>query len=396
MSMVRRLRICFITGEFPPMRGGMGDYTRELGVALVRLGHDVVVITHTQARAASQASRVAQHLTVYPVVRQWNWRGLRYLLVLLQKLNPDIVHIQYQTAAYGMHPAINTFPWLARRFLAASRVAITYHDLLVPYLFPKAGPLRHWITYLPARHAHLVVATNAEDEQALRRVGISPARIPIGPNVRPVAIRPPDVQSFRKQYGIPDDANVIGYFGFLNRSKGVTDLIHSLEFLVTQGRNVHLLMLGEQVGASDPTNRAYKREVEALIAQKGLLDRVHWTGFLDDAALSAGFAACDVVALPYRDGASLRRGTLQAALVHGAAIVTTTPRVDQGADFAAAMFLVPPEDPMALSEAIARLLDAPSLRRTLQERARVLSQHFTWDKIASSHLEAYARLLEKA
>lgn len=377
------------------MRGGMGDYTRELGIALARMGYDVHIITHVRAHAANHNPRVAAHLTVHPRVRRWNWRGLRRALAQLRDLNPHIVHLQYQTAAYGMHPAINTLPWLARRLLPTARTAITYHDLLVPYLFPKAGPLRRWVTFLPARHAHLVIATNAEDEQTLRQAGLVAARIPIGPNVHPVPVHDDDVAAFRRTHGIPPGAAVVGYFGFLNRSKGVTDLLVAVRALLDAGRDVHLLMLGEPLGASDPTNRAYRAEVEAQIARLGLAARVHWTGFLDDPALSVGFATCDVVALPYRDGASLRRGTLQAALVHGAAIVTTTPRVPQGADFDTALHLVPPEAPRALAEGIAYLLDRPDARRRLRERARVLSRRFTWDKIAAEHVAAYTTILSR-
>jgi len=39
------MRIVLITGEFPPMQGGMGDFTNELGKALAELGHEVHVIT---------------------------------------------------------------------------------------------------------------------------------------------------------------------------------------------------------------------------------------------------------------------------------------------------------------------------------------------------------------
>ncbi len=378
------------------MRGGLGDHTRELGIALARMGYEVHVLTHVHARDAAHDPRVAQHLRVHPVVASWNWRALARILSTLRHLRPHIVHIQYQTAAYTMHPAINTLPWWLRRSLPHARSAITYHDLLVPYLFPKAGPVRRWITYLPARHAHIVIATNAEDELTLRGVGITPARIPIGPNVHPVPVSEDEARAFRTRYGIPPQADVIGYFGFLNRSKGVDDLVAAVDALVRQGRDVHLLMLGEQVGASDPTNRAYKDEIQETVVARGLTDRVHWTGYLDDTALSQGFAACDVVALPYRDGASLRRGTLQAALVHGAAIVTTRPRVDQGADFADAMYLVPAGDATALARGIATLLDMPDLRRRLQARARVLSEQFSWEKIAASHDRVYQSVLEEA
>ena len=39
------MRIGLITGEYPPMQGGVGDFTQELGKGLAALGHDVHVIT---------------------------------------------------------------------------------------------------------------------------------------------------------------------------------------------------------------------------------------------------------------------------------------------------------------------------------------------------------------
>jgi len=32
------LRVLFVTGEFPPMQGGVGDYTKEISLALHDLG----------------------------------------------------------------------------------------------------------------------------------------------------------------------------------------------------------------------------------------------------------------------------------------------------------------------------------------------------------------------
>jgi hypothetical protein len=62
---------------------------------------------------------------------------------------------------------------------------VTFHDLRVPYLFPKAGPLRRWIVYHLARSAEGVIATNDEDFHRLltearpRRLAL----IPIGSNI---------------------------------------------------------------------------------------------------------------------------------------------------------------------------------------------------------------------
>jgi glycosyltransferase involved in cell wall biosynthesis len=39
------MRIALIAGEYPPLQGGLGDYTRRLAEALVGLGHELHVIT---------------------------------------------------------------------------------------------------------------------------------------------------------------------------------------------------------------------------------------------------------------------------------------------------------------------------------------------------------------
>ena len=51
------MRILFITGEYPAMQGGVGDYTRQLSQALGALGVDVHVLT--DANAGGDHLRVA-------------------------------------------------------------------------------------------------------------------------------------------------------------------------------------------------------------------------------------------------------------------------------------------------------------------------------------------------
>ncbi|MFN2225872.1 MAG: glycosyltransferase, partial [Anaerolineae bacterium] len=120
---------------------------------------------------------------------------------------------------------------------------------------------------------------------------------------------------------------------------------------------------------------------------------VAWTGYVEAEEVSAAFQAADVCALPFRDGVSFLHGTFHAALVHGVPIVTTRPRLDlpelaHGEN----VWLVPPEDPEALAEAIGHLAAAPEQCRVLGEGAAALSGEFHWDRIAASTLRLYRRL----
>jgi len=155
-------------------------------------------------------------------------------------------------------------------------------------------------------------------------------------------------------------------------------------------------MIGGQVGTSDPTNRTYADRLERLIDELSVRTRICWTGYVPSSEVSAALLAADVVLLPYRDGISLRRGSLHAALAHGCAVVSTYPRVPlQGFVDGQNVLLVPPQDPLALARAANHLWRNLSLRRRLSEGAKALAQEFTWDRIARRTVEeVFAPLIQ--
>jgi glycosyltransferase involved in cell wall biosynthesis len=174
--------------------------------------------------------------------------------------------------------------------------------------------------------------------------------------------------------------------------------------LVKAGRPARLLMVGGKVGSSDPTNLAYLRRVEELIGALGIADRVHWTGFTANDEVSANLLAADVAVLPYREGATLRHGSLMAALAHGLPVVSTK-AVNEQADpegvFPAIVdgenaLLGSPEDYVGLADAVTRVMTDDRLRADLHQASLELASHFEWDVIAQKHLELYDRLTASA
>jgi len=384
------MKVFLLSGEFPPMQGGMGDYTKELGQALGSLGIEVHIITSVRGHSAPAG------LTVHPLIRQWGWGCWGPIVRLVRQGQPQVLHIQYQTAAYGMHPAINFLPWRLGLLSDPPPLVATFHDLRVPYLFPKAGRVRHWVTQAIARGCDALIATNQEDESALQEWGLSDkvTRIPIGSNITPQPPQGYDRHAWRMRWGIGAEAKLLGHFGFLNTSKGVETLLRALKLLVEDGHDMHLLMVGGKVGSSDPTNMAYVQRMEALIAELGLGERVHWTDFVPQSEVSAHLMATDMCVLPYRDGISFRRGSLLACLAHGCPIVSTRPRaripeLREGEN----VLLAPPDDPATLARRVEDAAGDANLHRRLGEAARRLAQHFTWQAIARQTAALYERLL---
>ncbi|MBI4301727.1 MAG: glycosyltransferase family 4 protein [Chloroflexi bacterium] len=393
----RGVRIVLITGEYPPQRGGIADYTQYLGEGLRERGLEIWVLTSTAA--AEQAETPS--LGIIPVITKWNFASWRKIKGVLQNTGAQIAHIQYQTAAYGMHPAIHLLPFWLRRRWPQGRIITTLHDLRPPYLFPKAGRLRRWAIWAMIKGSHAVVVTNDEDEQNLRRTktGSHCYLIPIGSNIQPVLAPSFQREAWRAQYGIFASDTLLSYFGLLNAGKGLDTLLESLSRLRQQEPGLKLLMIGEEVGASDPTNIAYRRHLLELADRLELKENLLWTGYLPPNQVSAHLMASDICVLPYKDGASFRRGSLIAALVHGLPIVTTQPH-SFGKDTSLPplthgqnCLLVPPEDATALTEAVNLLRQSPQLRHQLAEAARTTGQRFSWAAIAEETEELYRQVL---
>lgn len=365
------------------MVGGMGDYTKELAEALAKLGNRVSVLTSVLGQEGGES------FALYPRVSKWDFSSWRAILGLLREIEPQILHLQYQAAAYGMHPAINLLPWRLRLVRPLPLLFITFHDLRVPYLFPKAGPVRRGAIAALAKGCDGVIVTNVQDEAEARGYGLKPYLIPIGSNISPRLPPGYDREEWRARWGV-GDGTLLSYFGLLHESKGIETLLRALARLIERGERIKLLMVGGKTGASDPTTTDYAHRMEALWRELGLADRLLWTGYVDDEEVSANLLASDICVLPYKDGVSLRRGSLMAALAHGLPIISTRPSIQvkelmEGEN----IVLVPPDDVEALAAKIQELTASEGLRHRLGEGALALAQEFSWDKIAKRTKEVY-------
>jgi glycosyltransferase involved in cell wall biosynthesis len=351
-------RVLFVSGEYPPDLGGVGDYTAHLRAALP----------------------VASSVLTRQDVGRWDARALIRLVQVAPR--NGIVHIQYQPAAFDLLGDVCLMPLVLRAI--RTRVVTTLHDARVPYLFPGAGPLRWQAVRLLARTSHAVIAADERDLRALRvRRGHI---ISIGSNV---VHQPPadyDRSAFRARLGIASSTLAVVYFGLLNASKGLDTLLDAFELLSAQ-RDARLMLVGGTAGASDATDRATASVLAARLTRLG--DRVIRTGFLAPDQVSAHLLAADVALLPYRDGASPRRGSLLACAEHGLPIVSTLPA---GEAVAEAVLAVAPDDAASLAPAVLRVADDAHLSARLRAGSRALAERASWSRIADQHVSLYRQL----
>jgi glycosyltransferase involved in cell wall biosynthesis len=417
------------------MQGGVADHTAHLARHLIGLGMEVSILTSYKCQIDESANTQypisnTPSPIIYPIITTWGLGCWRQISHFLEEHRPDVLHVQYQAAAFDLGGWINWLPWWLRQRQARPRLVVTFHDLRVPYLFPKAGPLR-WRSILAlARYSDAVIVTNVGDEQilgkalriggsgnqdsgirdsgirdsGLRDSGIRTQRtrspdslipesltlIPLGSNVEPQPPANYNRGRWRTRLGITEGKLLLAYFGFLSESKGGEDLVLALDRLVRKGYDAHLLMIGGQVGDVDPTNRAYADRVRSLVQKHDLADRVYWTGHTSPEEVSANLLAADMIVMPYRDGASFRRTTFIAALRHACPVVTTHPTIPlaelcDGDN----VLLVPPRDVEALVRAIVCLADDTELQSRLSQGAQALGQRFDWPLITRQTAAVY-------
>ena len=395
------LDVILVSGEYPPDPGGVGDYTRLLGQALIARGHRCTVVTGGSS-LRQIPSRAPGDPHVIAAGGNWSWRSLGRIVAAIHAHKPDVVHIQYQAGAYGMRPAINFLPALLHRLPQVPRAVVTAHDLRLPYLLPKAGMLRRWVTGRLLGDAYAVIVTNAEDQRRLAGEGVPDRElylarrplashiIPIGSNIAPAPPEGYDRERWRHSLGVREGEVVVVFFGLPTPSKGLLELVQAM---AATPDHVRLHIVGGEPRHS--VEQDYWAQVQMRIDLLWLQDRIFRIGYSDPPAVSAHLLAADIGALPFQDGASYRRGSLLAMLAHGIPLVTTRPQLPLIPPIVHEehALLVAPGDERELAEAVARLALDAELRARLAHNGRALSTHFSWPEIAAAHEAVYRTLL---
>jgi glycosyltransferase involved in cell wall biosynthesis len=184
------------------------------------------------------------------------------------------------------------------------------------------------------------------------------------PDERPVTIhkghklewytaKPADLTDF----GIPEDAFVVGCTANYRPRKGIDYLIDAIEAL-PRDLPVHLMLVGH-MDADKLTQR---------IERSPLKDRIHRVGYVSNAPELS--AACDVFCMPSTKREGLARAIIEAMVYRVAPVVTDTGGSPELVVDGESGFVVPPRDAQGLADAIEKLYRDDDLRLRMGAAAR--------------------------
>lgn len=133
------------------------------------------------------------------------------------------------------------------------------------------------------------------------------AVVPLGIDPRRQLIEKADA---RRDIGIDPSSDVVCFFGFLYKRKGIVELLKCSRRLVEENPRIVLLIAGDL-----PRRAADAHEIESLITALRDCPQVVFTGFVSDERLPKVLAAADVMILPYTFSMS-SSGPLTLAVSH--------------------------------------------------------------------------------
>ncbi|MBN9162229.1 MAG: glycosyltransferase [Myxococcales bacterium] len=313
-----------LTGEYPPMPGGVSDYCAQLAAGLAAEGASV----HVWAPATDGAAPSIDRVTVHRLEGGWCRRSLMAMTASLARFpRPRRLVVQYVPHAWGRRGLNLEFcRWLRDRSRHGDDISLMVHEPFYPWRL-RDKPTR-WLLALGQRW----MIKQALD--ASERVYVA---IPAWERY----LRPYDRK--RPMTWLPVPSNV----PFVDAKGRVSELRARLakngELIVGTFSTYGPLIARLVREALPPLLQGHPDRVGLLLGRgaarmaaeiaahhPSLGPRLVAPGGLDAESLSLHLQACTILVQPYPDGVTSRRGTIMAPLSHGAPIVTNTGFLSEG------------------------------------------------------------------
>ena len=353
--------------------GGLFRHVRELAAQQAALGHDVGLIcdsTHggRSAETALNALRDNMRLGVYRIAlprlpHPGDVSAYRAIRRILEETRPQIVH--GHGAKGGLHGR------LAARHDAGMRTIYTPHGGSLHFSRHSAKGALYLTTerLLLHRTDGLIFVCNFERRAFIEKVGAFSCPSAIVHNGLPA-------EEFSYVPVLPDAADVV-FVGELRMLKGVDVLLSALARLKEKGRATSALIVGD-----GPDAEIFRTMAQSL----NLSENVRFPGPMP---ARKAFAQGRMVVVPSR-AESFPYVVLEAQAAGRPVIAAHVGGIPEMLPEEA---LVPAEDPAALAERIASVLDDPDSERKAKARIEEIRHRFSIETMTQGVLDFYDKVL---
>lgn len=360
------MRVLLVSGSYPPMPCGVGDYTAQLAKALGRRG-DVTVAVLTSISAGEVTEGCVE---LFPVVRTWEIAEAPSIVGRIRRWRPDVVHIQYPTHYYrGIQWVLPMLAWIIN-----GPVVQTWHEYYSS---------RSWPSILNAAlpGGLVVVRPNYREKMPrwyrwlIRRKEFR--FIPNASSIPAVRLTEDERTAIRSKMDA-HGRELIAFFGFASPAKGIESLFEIAD------PQLHRIALICDLSAAD----AYQASILALANRSDWAGKVVVTGFLPSEEVSRLLAAADAAVFPFKDGGGEWNSSIHGVAAQGTFVLTTSLE-RRGYDPGKNIHYVMPGDLEEMRQALREHMG-------LKTHVPAETPSAGWNSIIDSHMEMYRVLLARA
>jgi glycosyltransferase involved in cell wall biosynthesis len=364
------------SAPFPPEEG-IGNYIFNLSMQLLKRGHAITVITRGGLKSESfccKSIRVIRtpFLMAYPFHVDIN--GV-FVNKLLRECETDFdllhLHMPLVPAVSTSLPIITTFH--SPQFVDAQSIdVVNFRGLLLKIL----GRFDLRIEKSLIKSSGVVSAVSSGVKLDLERYyPVEPKKIRIFGNGVPH-----EYLNAAQTSSIERDPSSVLFVGRLEHGKGLLDLIRSMKIVTKKIPNARLVI----VGKGPLLNRLKKTIVKLEVS-----NNIQLKGFHSPDEVLKDYLHASIFVLPsHVEG--LATVILEAMACRVPVVATNVRGISEIVESGKTGLLVPKKDPLALANAIIRLLEHPDIRQDLAKSARrLIKEEFTWEKVTDRVVEAY-------
>jgi glycosyltransferase involved in cell wall biosynthesis len=370
--------------------GGAASHINGFINAALKLGASISLVSNDQVAGLDETRTPLKVIWPKPVGSTRaafdiynNLLFTKEAMLLIEGAQPDFIYQRYSRFSWaGVEASLRARRPLFLEYNGSEVWVGRYWDHV-----GRLGLLERYERLNLKAAARIFVVSEVERRNLLR-VGVEDEKIVVNPNGVDVERFQPHIggERVREELGIERDETLVGFVGTFGPWHGVLALAEAIKLLPRQAR-VRFLLVG---------SGALRTEVERILREGGVEQRVMMTGAIEHERVPALLDACDVLTSPHvplEDGSEFFGSPtkLFEYMAMGKSIVASRlGQISEVLKDEETALLVEPGDAHELSEAIMRLAGSQSLREQLGAAARREAiAHHTWRHNAQRVLDAY-------
>ena len=298
----------------------------------------------------------------------------------LRGLDADVLHVHLPFAANVLATLV---PSLRERLVYTAHIGETEKRVVNARVSPDV---------LLAKRAARTIVLNPAMREAFEERGVPTrklATIPNGVDLDRFSSTDSALDDrLRSTYDL-SDAPLALFVGTITPRKGVLELVEAAARVAEAGHEVQFVLVGK-----DDIEPGYTKRVRAAIAERGIEERVTFTGFVPEEELRGLYRLADVFVLPsFEEGSSI---AVAEAMAAGLPVVASAiSGVEQQVSHGRHGLLAEPGDSVELAAHLERLIANLDERAAMAAAVAERRADLSWERVTEAVIECYREVLRQ-